>query len=717
MPQDFSGQNLRGRSFKGQNLEGANFSRANIQGADFSNANLRGANFSHVKAGLQRRWAISLLMFSLLLSVLSGLVSVNAGGVTALLRSLLIDKTNFFIFLIPLVLIATFVIVTIRWGLESALRFWVVSFTVCFAGIIIWGLSIVVTGIAGMSFLTTTWVGFISGMLCIFFAVTLALVGALILAFAVVVAEVIAGALAGTIALIITGAMVATLTLIATFVIALIENGTINKNQAIAAILVTLGMGPWDGAVIGIVALAMTFLGGYIGWRAKACDEKYTLVRKVAVAFAARGTSFRDANLMDADFIGATLKNTDFREAILTRTCFHKTKKLDSVRPGKTYLQNVQVRQLVITGKGENKNFDRLDLRGLNLREANLENASFIDADFYQANLSNANLSRTILVRTNLERANLRGACLTGSCIQDWTISKGTKLDRIICDYVYLKWLDGDKRDQMPPRGKFKEDGFVLFAKYILDTIDIYHSKDINPRLALTVLKKISRDYDEPLDIVAIGKRGDRVFIKVKLSENVEPDRFKEDYYSRYDENLKIISSSPKPLPSVDELVENRLAEIASNKTDETSSVNVTYIEYINTHKDLIIKGESIVETIKTGGDTINQSGGTFGIGVNKGEVHAEKIAGTINEAQQQNLVEAAAEIQQLLKQLKETNPTETETVIVAKAADEIRNNPTLKARVISALKSGGKEAFKEAVDNPLVNVLIAIIEGWQEAE
>ena len=42
----------------------------------------------------------------------------------------------------------------------------------------------------------------------------------------------------------------------------------------------------------------------------------------------------------------------------------------------------------------------------------------------------------------------------------------------------------------------------------------------------------------------------------------------------------------------------------------------------------------------------------------------------------------------------------------------EIRNNPTLKARVIGALKSGGKEAFKEAVDNPLVNVLIAIIEG-----
>ncbi|MEQ9358023.1 hypothetical protein [Coleofasciculus chthonoplastes] len=55
--------------------------------------------------------------------------------------------------------------------------------------------------------------------------------------------------------------------------------------------------------------------------------------------------------------------------------------------------------------------------------------------------------------------------------------------------------------------------------------------------------------------------------------------------------------------------------------------------------------------------------------------------------------------------------------IVAAKAADEIKNNPTLKARVIGALQSGGTEAFKEAVDNPLVNVLVAIIEGWMQAE
>jgi len=98
--------------------------------------------------------------------------------------------------------------------------------------------------------------------------------------------------------------------------------------------------------------------------------------------------------------------------------------------------------------------------------------------------------------------------------------------------------------------------------------------------------------------------------------------------------------------------------------------------------------------------------------------IHGHFIQGNYYAAgQPQTLAEVAAEIQQLLNQLKETNPTETETVIAAKAADEIKNNPTLKTRVLGEMKSGDKETFKKAVNNQLVNILIAIIEGWQEAQ
>jgi uncharacterized protein YjbI with pentapeptide repeats len=139
-------------------------------------------------------------------------------------------------------------------------------------------------------------------------------------------------------------------------------------------------------------------------------DEKQALIRNIAVAFAATGgTSFRGANLTDADFTGATLKNTDLRKSILIRTCWRNTKKLDLIRPGNTYLQNTQVRQLLLTGQGQDKSFDDLKLRGINLQGANLQDASFIAADLSEANLQDADLSRVKLKQTQLDATDLTG--------------------------------------------------------------------------------------------------------------------------------------------------------------------------------------------------------------------------------------------------------------------------------------------------------------------
>ncbi|MBW4578673.1 MAG: hypothetical protein KME42_03750 [Tildeniella nuda ZEHNDER 1965/U140] len=90
----------------------------------------------------------------------------------------------------------------------------------------------------------------------------------------------------------------------------------------------------------------------------------------------------------------------------------------------------------------------------------------------------------------------------------------------------------------------------------------------------------------------------------------------------------------------------------------------------------------------------------------------------TLNVTQRSNLVEAAAEIQQLLKQLEQSYPTETfaqKAVVVDEAIKQIEGDPSFRNRVVGALKSAGKEAFKEAIDHPLVNVFMAAIEGWQE--
>ncbi|MEM6447968.1 MAG: hypothetical protein AAFY57_11705 [Cyanobacteria bacterium J06642_2] len=83
---------------------------------------------------------------------------------------------------------------------------------------------------------------------------------------------------------------------------------------------------------------------------------------------------------------------------------------------------------------------------------------------------------------------------------------------------------------------------------------------------------------------------------------------------------------------------------------------------------------------------------------------------------QRQTLAEAAKDIQNLLDQLAETYPTETpsqKAVVGAKALEAIEQNPTLRSRVVGALKAGGVMALEEIVDNPLFNVMSASLEGF----
>lgn len=78
-------------------------------------------------------------------------------------------------------------------------------------------------------------------------------------------------------------------------------------------------------------------------------DENVTLTRTVAIAFAATGgTSFRGADLTDADFTQAILKNTDFIKANLTRTRFYEARKLNLARVGDSILANQAVLNLLI---------------------------------------------------------------------------------------------------------------------------------------------------------------------------------------------------------------------------------------------------------------------------------------------------------------------------------------------------------------------------------
>jgi murein L,D-transpeptidase YcbB/YkuD len=118
--------------------------------------------------------------------------------------------------------------------------------------------------------------------------------------------------------------------------------------------------------------------------------------------------------------------------------------------------------------------------------------------------------------------------------------------------------------------------------------------------------------------------------------------------------------------------------------------------------------------------ENINQSG-NFGVGVNKGKIKDNaKVAGIYNEAEQQNLAQAAAEIQQLLEQLEQTYRTDTASgkmQIATKATEEIENNAPLKQRILQSLKAGGISAFEQVLNHPASSFVIDALKDWQQSE
>ncbi|MDJ0662421.1 MAG: hypothetical protein QNJ42_23480 [Crocosphaera sp.] len=85
-----------------------------------------------------------------------------------------------------------------------------------------------------------------------------------------------------------------------------------------------------------------------------------------------------------------------------------------------------------------------------------------------------------------------------------------------------------------------------------------------------------------------------------------------------------------------------------------------------------------------------------------------------------QTLAEAAEEIRQLLLQLEKSYSIDTasgQMMVAAEAVKTIETNPSLKQKVIAALKAGGLEAFEKAINHPVSAFIVGAIKSWQEAK
>lgn len=332
----------------------------------------------------------------------------------------------------------------------------------------------------------------------------------------------------------------------------------------------------------GVLSLNILLACPIIGNCAARTKSSFPGILQLAIALSSiRGTSFRGANLTEANFAHANLRQTDFRDANLTRVYWLKARGLEFSRLDNTYLAHPQIRQLVTTLNGQRQNFNSLNLGRTNLQGANLNHASLVDANLEQASLCNADLSEanlqqvqfdradlrganlrnSILVRTILTNANLSQTDLTGACIKDWSFNDQTDLTGVRCDYVYREFENNQPTDRYPSDRDFQPGEFESLFQKLTNAVELVFQDQIDWRaLSFTFEKFRLEDDGMGLELKGIEQRGDYWIVKVTHGEGVSKQQVEQQVQSTYEDLRSIMEVKDKQI--------NRLLGIVETQTE-----------------------------------------------------------------------------------------------------------------------------------------------------
>ncbi|MBS9393216.1 MAG: pentapeptide repeat-containing protein [Dolichospermum sp. LBC05a] len=232
-----------------------------------------------------------------------------------------------------------------------------------------------------------------------------------------------------------------------------------------------------------------------------------------------RGAILTDADLTDAHLSDAYLIGAYFSNAVLIGTDLSNAD-LSNADLSEADLSEANLRGVDLT---------EANLRGANLSNANLSNADLSEADLTEANLrganlSNANLRGLNLIRSQALETNFTSATLTEACIEDWNTNSDTKLDDVICEYIYLQEHQKERR---PSSGNFAPVEFTKLYQKSLDTIDLIFRHGIDWDAFAYSFRKIEvENQGAKLDIQSIEKKGNGVLV-VRINASLDADKTK----------------------------------------------------------------------------------------------------------------------------------------------------------------------------------------------
>jgi uncharacterized protein YjbI with pentapeptide repeats len=391
-----------------------------------------------------------------------------------------------------------------------------------------------------------------------------------------------------------------------------------------------------------------------------------------------RYTDLSDFNLSDFDLSGAILSGAILSGAILRNTNFNGADLNDA-------------------------DLNDADLRDTNLSSAILSGAILSGAILSGADLSGAILSHIAAIATSFLNSDLTSATLTGACIQDWNINSGTRLDDVKCEYVYLKggWSEQEKQyilsDRRPsdPNTIFAPGEFAQLFQKALETVDLIFADGIDWQAFFQSFQELRSQYDdENLSIQAIEKKSGGAFvIRLEVPPEADKGAIESQAKELYTEKLKLLESSYQAQ------LQMQGEQLEHERQRNSQLMRVVEVMAENTGPKYDLRHANIGNMADTVKDNARQQTNQY----------------NYESPEKQSLAEAAIEIQRLLKVLEASNPTATEAD--QKAFVSAGVSPTMKQRAVGALQSGGKAALEEFLDNPYVNVGVAIVEGWREAK
>lgn len=402
--------------------------------------------------------------------------------------------------------------------------------------------------------------------------------------------------------------------------------------------------------------------------------------------------NFREAYLIGADLSKADLSKADLSEAHLSGAVLNKANLSGAVLIV-AHLSGAVLNRANLSGAY----LAGADFSMANLNSADLNDADLSDADFWGADLSDADLSDANLSRLQGLGTNFTGANFTGACIEDWHINSGTKLDDVQCEYIYLKW-DRQERRPSDPNRNFALGEFKALVQKALNTVDLIFRNGVDWQALLISLEKLRVEAaGAELSIQAIENKNDGAFV-VRVNTPPEADKAEVEKFLKQEYEVTLRTLEAKYASQL-QLQGEQLAfyreEMAAKRQENTQLMGVIQVMAENQAPKYDMRGSNFgnfADTVQDGGK----------------QQAVQHIY-----APEQDLAAAATEIQQLLAVV---NPKSNEEFAEA-VHREIQRNPTLKSRLVNALRSGGLEALKAIFNHPVFSIPAETVKGWLEAE